>query len=92
VVRRAGLLALACVLVAAAGGCGGGGGAESDADRAKSGGGGTVDDATGFAFALALQTLPSQDRRAFAVAHDQRQGVDDGLMGGVVGSELQHAE
>lgn len=27
-----------------------------------------------------------------AVPHDQRQRVDDGLMGGVVGSELQHAE
>ena len=34
-----------------------------------SGGAGTVDDATGFAFALALKTLPSKDRRAFAVGN-----------------------
>jgi CxxC motif-containing protein (DUF1111 family) len=34
-----------------------------------SGGEGTVDDATGFAFALALETLPAKDRRAFAVGN-----------------------
>lgn len=66
--RRAALRLVACVLVAAAAGCGGGG-EQSRADRAKSGGDGTVDDATGFAFALALKTLPAKDRRAFAVGN-----------------------
>ncbi len=66
---RAGLLAVACVTIAAAAGCGGAGGEVSDADRAKSGGEGTVDDATGFAFALAMKTLPAEDRRAFAVGN-----------------------
>lgn len=67
-IRRAVLGLVACALVAAAAGCGGSG-AESAADRAKSGGDGTVDDATGFAFALALKTLPDRDRRAFAVGN-----------------------
>ncbi|MEA2142989.1 MAG: hypothetical protein QOI64_1419 [Solirubrobacteraceae bacterium] len=67
--RRAGRLAVACALLAAlAAGCGGGAG-DRAGDRAKSGGAGTVDDATGFAFALALETLPAKDRRAFAVGN-----------------------
>jgi CxxC motif-containing protein (DUF1111 family) len=62
------LAACACACVLAAGaGCGGGGG--DGGDRALSGGEGTVDDATGNAFALALKTLPSSDRRAFAVGN-----------------------
>jgi CxxC motif-containing protein (DUF1111 family) len=70
-VRWAGLLVVCGLLAAAAAGCGGdrGGGRESAADRARSGGAGTVDDATGFAFALALENLPRQDRRAFAVGN-----------------------
>ncbi len=69
-VRRAGLLLAVCGLVASAAvaGCGDGSG-ESAADRARSGGEGTVDDATGFAFALALDNLPASDRRAFAVGN-----------------------
>ena len=66
-VRRAGLRLAACVLIAGSAGCGGSG--ESNADRARSGGAGTVDDATGLAFALALENLPSRDRRAFAVGN-----------------------
>ena len=71
VVGRAWLLLGACLLVAmavAASGCGGGD-ALSAAERAQSGGEGTVDDATGFAFALALKTLPAKDRRTFAVGN-----------------------
>jgi CxxC motif-containing protein (DUF1111 family) len=67
-VRRAVLLGAACLLVAAAAGCGGEG-AERDGDLALSGGAGTVDDATGFAFALALKTLPTEDARKFAVGN-----------------------
>src|SRR5688572_14244416 len=62
---------LALAAVAVAGGCGGGGGGGGGdrADRSLSGGEGTVDDATGAAFALALKTLPSAERRAFAVGN-----------------------
>ncbi len=67
--RRVVVLLAVCGLLGAAAGCGGGGGGESAADRARSGGAGTVDDATGFAFALALDNLPSRDRRAFAVGN-----------------------
>ena len=63
--RRAALASLACVLAVATG-CGGG---DDAGDRSRSGGAGTVDDATGFAFALAMKTLPSKDGRAFAVGN-----------------------
>ena len=84
--RRAVPVLAACGLLAVAPGCdGGGGGRESAADRARSGGTGTVDDATGVAFALALETLPNKDRRAFAVGNSffnrnwvARAGLDDG--------------
>ncbi len=69
-VRRAVLGLVACVLAAAAAtGCGGSDGGQRTGDRAKSGGAGTVDDATGVAFALALETLSRRDRRAFAVGN-----------------------
>ncbi|MDP1848356.1 MAG: di-heme oxidoredictase family protein [Solirubrobacteraceae bacterium] len=63
-----GLVLAGGLLAALAAGCGGAGG-ELAGDRARSGGAGTVDDATGFAFALALKTLPRKDRRAFAVGN-----------------------
>ncbi len=71
VIRRAAPGLAACLLLAAsAAGCGGAGDrGAGGADRAKSGGEATVDDATGFAFALALETLPSKERRAFAVGN-----------------------
>lgn len=64
---RGAVLAATCLLAVVAG-CGGG---DGDAgDRALSGGeGGTVDDASRTAFALALKTLPSRDRRAFQVGN-----------------------
>jgi CxxC motif-containing protein (DUF1111 family) len=68
-VSRAGPLLLACLLVVVAVAAGCGGEKQSAAERARSGGEGTVDDATGVAFALALKTLPSKDRRAFAVGN-----------------------
>jgi CxxC motif-containing protein (DUF1111 family) len=69
-VRRAshvaaiGLVACAIGLVSACGG-------DDDAvgDRSLSGGAGTVRDTTPNAFALALRTLPSADRRAFQVGN-----------------------
>lgn len=64
----AGACACLLALVTVAGGCGGDGGGER-ADRALSGGEGTVDDTTGNAFALALKTLPSSERRAFQVGN-----------------------
>ena len=72
--RRHRLTVLACALAAAgaiglaAAGCGGGAGDGGD-DRALSGGAGTVDDASGTAFALALKTLATKDRRAFQVGN-----------------------
>ncbi|MEJ7798801.1 MAG: di-heme oxidoredictase family protein [Solirubrobacteraceae bacterium] len=42
---------------------------DSERDRSLSGGSGTVEDATTNAFALALRTLSSEDRRAFAVGN-----------------------
>jgi CxxC motif-containing protein (DUF1111 family) len=57
-----------CVLAfAAAAGCGGGD--DAGGDRALSGGEGTVDDTSATAFALALKTLPSAERRAFQVGN-----------------------
>src|SRR5918998_1483988 len=60
--------ACACLSVLALpAGCGGGD--DPGPDRTLSGGEGTVDDASGMAFALALKTLPSRDRRAFQVGN-----------------------
>jgi CxxC motif-containing protein (DUF1111 family) len=71
-VRRSALLAGTClcvvVLIAVGFGCGDQAG-DTDGDRALSGGEGTVDDVTQSAFALALKTLPSADRRAFQVGN-----------------------
>ncbi len=66
--RRGVFGVVACVLAIVAAACGGSG-AERTGDRERSGGAGTVDDATGFAFALALKTLRGKDRRAFAVGN-----------------------
>ena len=56
-----------CVLAFAGSACGGGD--DGGGDRALSGGEGTVDDSSATAFALALKTLPSADRRAFQVGN-----------------------
>jgi CxxC motif-containing protein (DUF1111 family) len=63
----AGVCAGVVALAGVAGGCWGGAGDRPD--RALSGGEGTVDDATAMAFALALKTLPSSERRAFQVGN-----------------------